>query len=270
MIYLEKKKLAFMSIVNRIKGFVQSVSGTPPLTLYDCADNDSIINYTIEGNCVQDGEPSTDNPVEIQSVGDLVIDDTDEHYGKYKVPVVTGDSVINIYLDEPLRKAGDYADEIDFESSTIARHICSEFIDTVGSMSSLSGTYKIFMSDINHDPYLTSNGYVGYAISNMFKYTIVGYNALRNYGGYIQSYKTSGGNNCVAYTFNDESITSIKAAQEKIGDGFEVCYVLAEPEISKIELPTLATNRGTVIYDIDTSIKPNATVQYYSTSKAFN
>lgn len=55
MTYLQRKRLAFMSIVNRVKGFVRTITGTPPLTLPDCVDEDSIINYTISGNSVQEG-----------------------------------------------------------------------------------------------------------------------------------------------------------------------------------------------------------------------
>lgn len=68
--YLEMKKRAFMSIVNAVKGFVRKVSGTPPITLPDCVDNDSIISYSIEGNSVQNGEPTPENPIEVESVGE--------------------------------------------------------------------------------------------------------------------------------------------------------------------------------------------------------
>ncbi len=83
MTYLQNKKLTFMSIVNRIKGFVRSVSGIPPLILPDCVDEKSLINYTIEGNSVQNGTPTPDAPVEVESVGEY-----DEETGKYKIPVV--------------------------------------------------------------------------------------------------------------------------------------------------------------------------------------
>ena len=69
--YLQKKKLAFMGIANRIKGFVQTVTGALPLTLTNCVDNKSIINYKLYGQCVQDGTPSIDNPIEVESVGDF-------------------------------------------------------------------------------------------------------------------------------------------------------------------------------------------------------
>ena len=68
--YLQRKKLAFMSIVNSVKGFVRTVLGVPPLTLPDCVDTDSIINYKIDGNSVQDGTPTPEAPVEVESVGE--------------------------------------------------------------------------------------------------------------------------------------------------------------------------------------------------------
>lgn len=69
--YLQRKKLAFMSIVNKVKGFVRTISGMPPLTLPNCVDEESVIDYTIEGNSIQDGTQSPDNPIEVESVGVL-------------------------------------------------------------------------------------------------------------------------------------------------------------------------------------------------------
>lgn len=75
--YLQKKKLAFMSIINNISGgvagFVRTVMGLLPLTLNDCVDSDSIIDYKIYGESVQDGTPTPDAPVEIGSVGERTI-----------------------------------------------------------------------------------------------------------------------------------------------------------------------------------------------------
>lgn len=68
--YFQKKKLFLMSIVNKIKGFIRTITGAPPITLEDCVDEESVINYQLYGNSVQDGEPSPDNPVEVKSVGE--------------------------------------------------------------------------------------------------------------------------------------------------------------------------------------------------------
>ena len=47
----------------------------------------NIRNYEVYGNSVQDGTPTPEIPVEIQSVGDLVTDTESEHYGKYNIPI---------------------------------------------------------------------------------------------------------------------------------------------------------------------------------------
>jgi len=45
-----------------------------------------------------------------------------EPYG-YKIPVSVGEYTYNIYLDEPLRKVGEYADYIDFTTGQIVRQV---------------------------------------------------------------------------------------------------------------------------------------------------
>lgn len=66
------------------------------VTLTDHITNMEVRDYRIYGNSIQDGEPTPDAPIDIQSVGDLVTDKTDEHYGKYDVPVtVRGKNLFN-------------------------------------------------------------------------------------------------------------------------------------------------------------------------------
>ena len=59
--------------------------GVPCVMEYSKGKN--LRNYEIYGNSVQDGTPSPDTPIEIQSVGDLVTDTASEYYGKYKIPI---------------------------------------------------------------------------------------------------------------------------------------------------------------------------------------
>lgn len=59
--------------------------------------NENMSNYRIYGNSVQDGTPSPDSPVEIQSVGDLITDTTNSNYGKYKIPIkVSGKNLLDM------------------------------------------------------------------------------------------------------------------------------------------------------------------------------
>lgn len=66
-------------------------AGTEPQTEYALAANAK--NYQVYGNSVQDGTPTPESPVEIQSVGDLVT--SGEYAGKYDVPVtVCGKNIL--------------------------------------------------------------------------------------------------------------------------------------------------------------------------------
>ena len=168
-------------------------------------------------------------------------------------------SINNIYINEPLRKIGDYADYIDFEAGQVVRKIYTEFIAKVNSVSRLAGTYSLFLSPISKKPYLinigtTGNDVIGFVLSNKFIKHNETYGELVYHGGYIQTYLTSGGSYRVAYSFNDSSINTVELAQEKIGDGFEVNYVLETPDPQPIELPNIPTFKGTTILSIDSNV----------------
>ena len=64
---------------------IADAEGVPCVMEYSKGKN--LRNYEIYGNSVQDGTPSPDTPIEIQSVGDLVTDTASEYYGKYDVPI---------------------------------------------------------------------------------------------------------------------------------------------------------------------------------------
>lgn len=67
---MNKRLKMLFAIVNQVKGFIRKITQSFPITCVDCVDEDSLINMNIEGNCYQDGEPTYDNPIEIQSVGE--------------------------------------------------------------------------------------------------------------------------------------------------------------------------------------------------------
>ena len=255
-----------MSIVNQIKGFVRTVLGIPPLTLSDCVDEDSIINYTIYGNSVQDGTPTPETPVDVESVGEY-----DEEAGKYKIPVIcsngNGRSVItDIYLDEPLRKVGDCADYIDFENSVVIRNVgMDEFTENTN--------YPLY--------FLEAYGFYGYykTIKNMKKGTRqAGFcTHIKNTRGEKSPIWFGVGNQTIYFslpdvynsgTTNDEKKQAIKDWLAALEEPFMAYYPLAEITETPISLPKLPTFKGTTIYSIDTTIQPsNMEATYKSTSK---
>lgn len=131
--YLLKKKKAIMSVVNQNHGFLKTVSGEPPLYLENTLST-YLNDYHIHGNSVQNGTPSLESPVAIESCGDY-----DEATGKYIVEILTDRTITNVYLDEPLRKLGDYSDYIDFKNQRVARRVGCTNIKSAGVYSNSIG-----------------------------------------------------------------------------------------------------------------------------------
>lgn len=386
--YLQKKKLAFMSIVNSVKGFIRTVFGVPPLTLSDCVDTDSIINYSIEGNSVQDGTPTPEAPVAVESVGEY-----DEESGQYKIPIVCGGKNIvgdytytdrstqyqgvitakteftlkqgvtytisfdtpntnkkvyylhyaktkqdfvevflngkrksltitpteditskaiinvssalaegnstglcsncmievgttateyepylepvttNIYLDEPLRKIGDYADYIDFENQRVIRNISETVLNgTEGcgiaganaQNERISYSHSIFgckasTPSICTHTQTTTDANVGW---NGTKFVIqVAATDVRFYRPFY----------CEIAEFIEKSPFGWKQYLKSLyesGNPYKVYCVRAEQEETPITIPKLPTIKGTTVYTIGTTTQPtNMSATYYATSK---
>lgn len=107
------------SAVNPVEFQTATAKGYP--CILENSAGKSAVNYKIFGNSVRNGTPSPESPVETKSVGDIVIDG--ENSGKYAVPIVSAgaDGTIKtttVYLDEPLRKTGNYSDELTGNSIT--------------------------------------------------------------------------------------------------------------------------------------------------------
>lgn len=169
--------------------------------------------------------------------------------------------ILNLYLDDPLRKIGDYADYLDYKNKKIIRKVKSEFLTNVNAKSANSDTYSIFLSDISNKPKMQTEVF-GLAMSNKFA-QLAGnsYTELKDKGGYVCSYVTSSGLNKIAYSFNDTSITTLEQAQETIGDGFEVYYILDTPIKESInipgDVPELKTDKGRNEFSVETLINPS-------------
>ncbi len=258
MIYLKRKKLAFMSAINTVKGFLRRVSGVPDLVLNDCVDDASLVNYTIDGNSVQNGIPAHNAPVDFESVGEY-----DESTGKYKIPVICSNGegrsdTTSIYLDEPLRKVGDYADFIDFESKKVVRQVFCEKLNSTNLREMESGSTIRFHKPVSKNiPVSYRGGYSNYFTIPSNKYS----NELSNNQAMLSPSAKNIYIRCDGFTLDD---------YKKFLDNNNVLiyYVMAEAEEKPVILPKLPTIKGTTIYSVDTKLQPlNMEVTYYSTSK---
>lgn len=265
---LQMLKKALIAYVNSLKTVWSAIAY--PLSIVSKRKG-KVKDYRIYGNSVQDGTPTPEEPIEVQSMGELITEG--EYAGKYKVSVSVRSlnseiepQTVNIYLDEPLRKIGDYADIIDYDGLKVVRKIKKETITEIGAMSGDVTTYKRFTTPISAKPLLTDSGTSakGMAISNKFQSIFVEYKNLGEYGGVIMPYITTAKKNTVALTFTDSRIKTLEKAQSAIGDGFEVCYILSDPIDENLNLPKLPQFKGTTIYEVQTEVPPSGIeVCYY-------
>ena len=263
---LRRKRLAFMSIANTIKGFLRRVAGISDIVLDDCVDDASIVNYKIYGNSVQNGTPTQNSPVEVESVGEY-----DEETGKYKIPVICSSEngrsfTTDIYLDEPLRKVGNYRDYIDFERSVLVRNV---------------GVDE-FTEDVNYPLYnLDAYKFYGYykTIKDMKSGTRqAGFcTHIKNTKGEKSSIWFGVSNHTIYFSLPDVYNSASTNAEKKqaikdwlvsLEEPFLVYYPLDTQTETPIKLPKLPSIRGTCVYSTETQIQPsNIEFSYYSTSK---
>ncbi len=147
------------------------------------------------------------------------------------------EATTNIYLDEPLRKVGDYVDYIDYSNGKVVRNIKSELV------SNKTWNYRadddlIYYTDSNimRSNYANSNYFLSGAqktgtnpyvltVSNVFRL----YN--KNYWSSLDSYKT--------WLNNHQDLV--------------VEYLLATPTEESISLPQIKTVEGTNYITVNTS-----------------
>ena len=118
----------------------KELSGIPPLTFNAVAG--TLKNYRIYGNTVN-GE----------SVGNLVTDSQSEHYGKYAIPITNNSETANIYLDEPLRKVGNEAEYVDYETQKQHR-VRKNLLQNIATSQTINGV----TFTVNSDGSIVCNG----------------------------------------------------------------------------------------------------------------
>jgi hypothetical protein len=183
----------------------------------------------------------------------------------------------NIYLDEPLRKIGNYADYIDFEKQKVIRNIVEHTTDAT-------------------EPWTFSTLYTNHISFYAAAYRINGYGTTGNSGrlnilsdklptanlttiecvkctGEIST-ETSGLINItilksrIGYETTDTNAQAVEKLKNWLANNpMTFVYAInkfAEPIEEEIELPNIPTHKGTNIIEIDTDILPsNMEVKYY-------
>lgn len=159
---------------------------------------------------------------------------------------VEKDFITNIYLNEPLRRIGDYADYIDFATGTVVRNVRSLEL-AIADMNSDEDT-KPGWKDIE----IIKTDFSGISEKNLGSLTIVLCNITTNTEAIIVN--TSGSNNTIYL-----SSSVLERYQKEWLDEFpdlvvNICYGMPTTEVEVVDLPDLLS------YSIE-SVKVNTNIQ---------
>lgn len=145
--------------------------------------------------------------------------------------------ITNIYLKEPLRKIGNYADYIDFKNKKVVRNIGEIYFNSKNWAYHSSGFF--YFSDSNYT--------IDQGLSNYFPKSSAIYPYFRVVaGGVIRLYDMSYFGNLT--TFNSWIASHSNAS---------LILPRSTPIEESITLPSILTAKGDCIIDVDTKIKPN-------------
>ena len=174
-------------------------------------------------------------------------------YEPYVEPITT-----NIYLDEPLRKIGDYADCVDFENGKVIRNIKSINAEANGWSSYNDGDEK-HATKVYRLPIATLvNNYGYHCVCNRF----IGKTRMHIYNGI----KGIAANDLqIRLYYVGITDISIEDFQDWVSENpISVDYILSEPIEEDIDLSKLPTFKGNVQVQIYTELPPSETIlQYY-------
>ena len=169
---------------------------------------------------------------------------TETSYESYVEPKIT-----NIYLDEPLRKIGEYADYIDYNNKKIVRNV-KERVYTGKEYWYEDGTSSYVFDSTQ--PYLKNSK--GSLLSNIAFYANKknnnNFNFARSGAGYIEFNALNNG-----YTI--ETWKQYLVNRYNSGSPAKVQYDIATPIEQSIDLPNIETLNGVSTLSINTEIQPS-------------
>lgn len=173
-------------------------------------------------------------------------------YEPYIEPTIT-----NIFLDEPLRKIGDYADYIEYDNKKLVKQIKKVIINSLplNTMSNEGEYYRYETNEITDK--LFTNTYSANVLSNVLQTTT--YKQKEN-----NSIAERSNYNFIRILSSDYS--TLEELINAIGNE-EVYYVLNTPQEKIITLPELITIKGNTVISTETTTSPSDMEVVYKASK---
>lgn len=210
--------------------------------------------------------------VEIKGMS-IIKEGVNSSYEPYKEPITT-----NIYLKEPLRKIGEYADYIDFENQKVIRNIYQQklvlgnnYVTMTGDNWKRDGHSSFYIASTVLD--VMGHDTTKPQLSNIFQGGVTGWEWGKC--AFPGNYCLCGNSNRIFYFIlqNEylDGITDDSSNDEKIqaaknflnNTNIDVAYIRLEPTEEDIKLPNIPTHKGATIIEVDTDILPsNMEVEY--------
>lgn len=232
-----------------------TTDGVPPLTFE--SNGKPASEYIITGDMEQSGTPSTSTPVYPVEVGDLVA--SGDYAGKYAIPITVGGSTQTIYLNEPLRKFGDYADTLNSDG-TVTRRIAKIVLDGTEPIGYSGGMHKLSFDAQEYTPpkYLRELELIS-VCSHYTPITNQAQASLQN-GQLTFLVSGSGTNNMYIRDTAYADATEFKAylaAQYEANTPVCVWYVRATEGTESVSCPTLTPAKGSNTLTAGTTLQPS-------------
>lgn len=232
-----------------------TTDGTPPLSFE--SNGKAASAYSISADMSQTGTPSTSTPIYPQEFGDLV--ESGEYAGEYAITMEIGGTTQTIYLDEPLRKIGTYADTVDSDG-TVTRKIAKIVLAGTEPWGYTGGMHKMSFDAQEYTPpkYLRELELIA-VCSHYTPVTNQAQASISN-GELTFLVSGSGTNNMYIRDTSCADATEFKAylaAQYAANTPVCVWYVRATAATETKSVPTLTPSKGSNTLAFDTTLQPS-------------
>ena len=207
--------------------------------------------FTVSANCIGN-DPTVLNGIDLQNIM-LNTGSTAQPYEPfgYKIPITLAGQTQNIYLSEPLRKIGYYADSVSSDG-TVTRRIKKLVLtgeeDTIGYSTSGQNARAYFALT---DVLASSTGIsTHYKLGVIRNYPFVGEFCINNSGAIIFGVD-------ISTITSSADFKAFLASQYSAGTPITIWYVLANPVTETVTVPTLTPTKGSNTLSIGTTLAPS-------------
>lgn len=175
-------------------------------------------------------------------------------FGKYKIPILVNNTPTNIYLNEPLRKIGTYADYIDFETQKVVRNIKKNILSTsLPNFTFTSGYDNTYYTTFFY--YAENRSTTTFPISNYFAPITTG----SGYGPDVTRNGLSIDQSTYNIYFKIEKAIATNSAEltawlATLSDPVEILYPSTVSTQESVVLPSILLNKGTNVVSVGTTI----------------